>query len=79
MDGWMGGCANEWMKGGWRFECEYIDYILYNANELYRPSDSRLSVKLVATFGDRGSRVVSAAETYGRNLGFLDRSRFYFF
>jgi hypothetical protein len=35
-----------------------------------------LSAKLVPTFADRGCRVVSEADPYGRNLGFLDRSRY---
>jgi hypothetical protein len=35
---------------------------------LYRPSDRRLSAKLVPTFADRGCRVVSAADSFGRNL-----------
>jgi hypothetical protein len=46
---------------------------LQSAIELYQPSDRRLSAKLVPTFADRGCRVVSAADPYGRNLGFLDR------
>jgi hypothetical protein len=33
-----------------------------SASELYRPSDHRLSAKLVLTFADKGCRVVSAAE-----------------
>jgi hypothetical protein len=49
------------------------------ANELYRPSDRRLSAKLAPTSADRGCRVVSATDTYGRNLGFLDRSRYFSF
>jgi hypothetical protein len=49
-----------------------------SASELYRPSDRRLSAKLVPTFADRDFRVVSAADPYGRILGFLDRSRYYF-
>jgi hypothetical protein len=44
-----------------------------SASELYRPSDRRLSAKLVATFADRGCRVVSATDHCGRILGFLDR------
>jgi hypothetical protein len=36
-------------------------------------------MKLVLTFADRGCRVVSSANPYGRNLGFLDRSRYFFF
>jgi hypothetical protein len=37
----------------------------------------RLSAKVVPTFADR-CRVVSAAGPYGRILGFLDRSRYFF-
>jgi hypothetical protein len=48
-------------------------------SELYRPSDRRLSANLVATFADKGCRVVSATDPHGRILGFLDRSRYYFF
>jgi hypothetical protein len=40
-----------------------------SASELYRPSDRRLSAKLVPTFADRGCHVVR------RTLGFLDRMR----
>jgi hypothetical protein len=47
--------------------------------ELYRPNDRRLSAKLVRTFTDRWCRVVSAADPYGRNLDFLDRSRYFFY
>jgi hypothetical protein len=48
-------------------------------SELFLPSDRRLSEKLVPTFVDRGCRVVSATDLYGRNLGFLDRSRYFFY
>jgi hypothetical protein len=48
-------------------------------NKLHRPSDRRLSAKLVPTFADRGCRVVSATDPHGHILGFLDRSRYYFF
>jgi hypothetical protein len=37
-----------------------------SANELYRPSDCRLSAKLVSTLADRGCRVVSATNNHGR-------------
>jgi hypothetical protein len=47
-------------------------------NKLYRPSDCRLSAKLVPTFADRGCRVVGARDPHGRILGFLVRSRYYF-
>jgi hypothetical protein len=44
-----------------------------------RPNDCRLWPKLVTTFADTGCRVVSAADPYGRILGFLDRDRYFFF
>jgi hypothetical protein len=50
-----------------------------SGSELYRPSDRPLSTKLVPTFADRGCRVVSAMDPYGRILGFLDRIRYYSF
>jgi hypothetical protein len=46
-----------------------------SASELYRPSNSRLSAKLVSTFADRKWRV-SVTDPYGHNLGFLDRRPF---
>jgi hypothetical protein len=48
-------------------------------SELYRPSDHRLSAKLVPTFSNRGCRMVSATDPHGRFLGFLDWSRYFFF
>jgi hypothetical protein len=39
---------------------------------LYRPSDRRLPANLVLTFGFIICHVVSAADSYGRILGFLD-------
>jgi hypothetical protein len=43
-------------------------------------SDRRLTARLVPTFAGRGCRVVSVAEDpLGRDLGFLDRSRYFFF
>jgi hypothetical protein len=50
-----------------------------SANELYRPSDRRLSAKLVLTFVDGGCQVVSVTDPYGRILDFLDRSSYFFF
>jgi hypothetical protein len=35
-------------------------------SELYRPSDRRLSAKLVLTLADRGCRVISAMNPHGR-------------
>jgi hypothetical protein len=49
-----------------------------SASELYRPSDHRLSTKLVPTFAERVCHVVSVTDPYGRILGFRDRSRYYF-
>jgi hypothetical protein len=40
-----------------------------------RPSDRRLSTKLVPNFAARGSE----RRIYGRNLGFLERSRYFLF
>jgi hypothetical protein len=37
-----------------------------------------MSAKLVPTFRIEGCRVVSATNTHGRILGFLDRSHYYF-
>jgi hypothetical protein len=41
-------------------------------SELYRPSDLRLSAKLVPTFPDRGCHVVSETDPHVHVLGFLD-------
>jgi hypothetical protein len=50
-----------------------------SASELYQPSDPSLLAKLVTCSSNRGCRVVSVTDPYGRNLGFLDRSRYFFF
>jgi hypothetical protein len=50
-----------------------------SASELYRPSDRRLSAKWLPTFADRGCNVVSATDPYGCILGFLERSRYFFY
>jgi hypothetical protein len=47
-------------------------------SELYRPTGRRLSAKLVSTFADRGCHVVRVTDPYGRILGFIDRSRYFF-
>jgi hypothetical protein len=49
-----------------------------SASELCRPSDRRLSAKLVPTLADRGCDVVSMTDPYGHILGFLDRSGYFF-
>jgi hypothetical protein len=43
------------------------------------PSDRRLSTKLAPTFADRGCHLVRVMDSYGRILGFLDLSRYFFF
>jgi CBS-domain-containing membrane protein len=43
-----------------------------------RPSDRRLSAKLTPTFADTGCHVVGVIDPYGRILGFLERSRYFF-
>jgi hypothetical protein len=50
-----------------------------SASELYRSSDGRLSAKLLPTFLDKGCKVVSVKDPYGRILGFLDQSRYFLF
>jgi hypothetical protein len=51
----------------------------YSGSELYQPSEGRLSAKLVPTyFADRGSRVARTMDPYGRILGFLDLSRYFY-
>jgi hypothetical protein len=50
-----------------------------SASELYRPSDRRLLAKLVPKSEDRGCHVVRMTYPYGRILGFLDLSGYYFF
>jgi hypothetical protein len=49
-----------------------------SVSELYRPSDRGFSAKLVPTFADIESHVVSVTVLYGRILDFLDRSRCFF-
>jgi hypothetical protein len=48
-----------------------------STSELYRQSNLRLSAKLVPTFTYSGCHVVNMTDPYGRNLGFLDRTRFF--
>jgi hypothetical protein len=50
-----------------------------SVREVYRPSDRRLSAKLVTTFPDISCHVVSLTDPYGRILGFLERSGYFFF
>jgi hypothetical protein len=48
-----------------------------SASKLYRPSDRRLSAKLLPTFAHRGCHAVSVTDPYGRILDFVDRSPFF--
>jgi hypothetical protein len=50
-----------------------------SARELYLPGDRSLSAKLEPTFADRECHVISVTDPYGRILGFLGRSRYFFF
>jgi hypothetical protein len=43
------------------------------ANYTDRPTDHRLSEKIVSTFENRGRRLVSVTYPHGRILDFLDR------
>jgi hypothetical protein len=43
------------------------------------PSDRRLSAMLEPNFADRGCHVFSVTDSYGRILGFLDRSHYFLF
>jgi hypothetical protein len=49
------------------------------ANYAERASERRLSLTLLPTFVDTGSHVVSVTDPYGHILGFIDRSRYFFF
>jgi hypothetical protein len=64
-----------------KYKCEEVKNTQWPqaASKLYRPSDSRLSAKLVSTFADIGCHVVSMTDPYGRILAFLDRSPYFFF
>jgi hypothetical protein len=46
-------------------------------SELYRPSDRRLSAKLMPTFAGRGCRVVNAADPHSRILVITFKKWFY--
>jgi CBS-domain-containing membrane protein len=45
----------------------------------FRQSDRRLSPKLMPTFANGRFHVISVTDPYGRILGFLDRSDYFFF
>jgi hypothetical protein len=50
-----------------------------SVSELYRPSYRRLSAELEPTFADRGCRLVSVTDPYGRILGILYRTCYFSF
>jgi hypothetical protein len=50
-----------------------------SASELYRPSDRRLSVKLVPAFADTECHVARVTDPHCRKLGLLYRSHNFFF
>jgi hypothetical protein len=50
-----------------------------SASKVDRPRDRCLSAKLLPTFADTWCHMVSVTNPYGRNLGFLYRSRYFFF
>jgi CBS-domain-containing membrane protein len=50
-----------------------------SAIELSRPSERCFTTKLVAIFTDGECHVVSVTDPNGHILGFLDRSRYFFF
>jgi hypothetical protein len=50
-----------------------------SASELYRLIDLHFSAKLVPTFVDWGCHVIGVTNPYDSILGFLGRSRYYFF
>jgi hypothetical protein len=59
------------------FKLKKLNSVAWVRERTIRPSDRRLSSKLVPIFADRGSHVVSVTNPYGRILGFLDRSRYF--
>jgi hypothetical protein len=71
-------CFQSVVRGGPPHGKDYfvVHIILYKKNSV---AWVRLSAKLVPTHADRGCHVVSITDSYGRILGFLDRSRYFFF
>jgi hypothetical protein len=65
---------NSW-NGDGRWEQGRIVWSL----SLFKYKGSKVEAKLVPTFADGGCQVVSETNPYGRILGFLDRSSYFFF
>jgi hypothetical protein len=59
--------------------CAFVPWRCYNIKIELCKFSRQLGAKLVPTFAGRGCRVVSATDLHGRILGFVDRSRYYFF
>jgi hypothetical protein len=51
--------------GGFQWRDVHVKFNENHASELYRPSDRRLSHKLVPALADRGCHVVSATDPHG--------------
>jgi hypothetical protein len=73
-------CIRHWIKRGLSNAIWHIQTTPWpeSASEIYSPRDRRLSAKLVPTFADIGCHMFSVTDPYGRILGFLDRSRYFF-
>jgi CBS-domain-containing membrane protein len=56
-----------------------LKYICSTLDACFRPSDRRLSAKLVPVFSDRGCHVFNVTDPYDRILGFIDRSHYFSF
>jgi hypothetical protein len=54
-----------------------MNFIKKLKNSVAWVRDRRLSAKLVSTFADKGCHLTSVTDPYGRNHGFLDRSRYF--
>jgi hypothetical protein len=71
---WRNGCHYNFEKYRPTKQTNSVAWV--RRRELYRPSDRRLSAKLMPTLADRGCRVVSATNPPQSLIsGFLDRSR----
>jgi hypothetical protein len=61
----------------WNVQLKRLTPWSESANELYRPSDRRLSAKWLPTSADRECHMVNVTDPYGRIICFLDRSRYF--
>jgi hypothetical protein len=69
----MGTTVRKMLKASWLNNNEVIQTLwLWSARELYRPSDRRLSARLVPTFADRGVAWSAQRIPTAVNLGSLD-------